>query len=208
MFSRNLLFALLAVLLVSCKNKGTKPILPYYLSDANGNLREVWIQPDQTRTAFQKLASFTLKDQNDDLISSDQLRAKALVVSFFFGDCNQRCEPGLEAMEKLQSRFENEDILLLTFSIDSRRDSLEVLEEIGAQYNADPDKWLFLAGDDDQVRDLLSVTFKKFVIHPNDLKDINTVYLIDKSGFLRGSYDLSDEVNTENLALDSHLFRN
>lgn len=192
------------LLFSSCKNKGTKPLLPYYLGE---DLNEVWILPEQEKKAFINLPDFQLKDQFDVNIERKHLLGQAFVLNFFYRDCKNACSIGMKAMDSLQNRLFDDEVLFISFSLDADKDDNKTLKSHSENYNVNPEKWRLLSGDQNQINQILKEVLKKNIIHPNDYKDYHLLYLFDKDAYLRGIYDLKNEVAIENLILDTRLFR-
>lgn len=188
----------------SCKNKGTKPLLPFYQGE---ELNEVWILPEEEKKDFINFPNFQLNDQFEVLIERQHLNEKAFVVNFFYGDCENVCKKGMKAMDSLQNRLLEDEVLFLSISVDASRDSLNTLQELNETYHVNPEKWRLLSGDKNQVNQILKVVLNKKISHPNDFKEFNLLYLFDKKGYLRGIYDVEKMVSIENLILDTRLFR-
>tara|TARA_R110002096_G_scaffold436044_1_gene665968 strand:- start:19602 stop:20222 length:621 start_codon:yes stop_codon:yes gene_type:complete len=188
----------------SCKNKGTKPLLPYFLGE---ELNEVWILPQQEKKAFVKFPNFTLKDQFDVEIKSKHLSNKAFVVNFFYGDCERTCNQAMKAMDSLQNRLFDDEVLFLSISIEADKDSLITLQTLSEKFNTNPEKWRILGGDPTQINSILKQIFNIKIEHPKDFKNFNSLFLFDKFGYLRGIYHLKNQVAIENLILDTRLFR-
>lgn len=205
MKSKYLLIVAIGLLTInSCKNKGTKPLLPYFLGE---EITEVWILPEQEKSAFVKFPNFDLKDQFDVEIKSKHLQNKAFVVNFFYGGCKNSCAKTLEAMDSLQNRLLKDEVLFLSISIESQRDSLGTLKFLAEKHHANPEKWRLLSGDKEQVDHILKSILNREVSHPNDFNSYNELYLFDNQGYLRGIYDINTQVAIENLILDTRLFR-
>ena len=201
-----LLFQLLVlVALASCKNQGTKPVLPYYIGD---DLKPIWVLPEQDLSPYRHISSFNLINQSEQELNSDKIK-RAFVLSFFFGNCHLKCNHSLNGMQYLQNNFTDpDDPFLITISVDADRDSLEILQVFADKYGAQADVWHFLSGNMEDVNDLLTSLLGLHPLNfPNDLEDFGKLYLIDNEGYLRGIYDARDPVDVENAALDSHLFR-
>lgn len=77
---------------------------------------------------------------------------KALVVNYVFTKCNGTCPMLTKKMAELQEALaDRDDVALLTFTVDPKRDSPEVLGEYAAEHGADPDRWRFLFLNEGQV---------------------------------------------------------
>ena len=108
------------------------------------------------------VGDFTLTDQNGRVVrpSGHELAGKVWVASFIFTRCSGPCPLVSAAMEQLQKDFADDpDVVLVTFTVDPEYDTPKVLQEYGRRYHADPDRWLFLTGNEADVDRLLSQGF-------------------------------------------------
>ncbi len=192
------------LLFTSCKNKGTKPLLPYYLGE---EFQEVWILPEQEKKAFINFPDFQLKDQFEVDILKKHLIGQAFVLNFFYGNCKNACSDGMKAMDSLQNRLLEDEVLFLSISLDGDRDNVNTLKKYSEEFSVNPEKWRLLTGDKKQIKQIIKTVLNQKINHPNDYKDYNLLYLFDSEAYLRGIYDLKNEVAIENLILDTRLFR-
>ena len=101
-------------------------------------------------------------------------------------------------MVKLQSELnlaETDDLRLVTFTVDPERDTLDDLKAYANKVKSDLNKWLYLTGPEKLVRPLLKQGFKvtadkKTEGKPGDEFEHTTkLYVVDKKGEIRGSFD-------------------
>lgn len=203
-FKSLILISILVFSISACKNKGTKPLLPYYLGE---EMHPVWILPNQGKEVFQRWSNLNLFDHDGTEIETNKIKAKAIVLQLFYGGCGAKCDLGFKAMDTLQLELANDSILLLSISIDPEKDNTTVLKKIAKQYHANASKWMLLNGESIDIDDFLKHTLQIVIEHPNSLEKINQLYLFDNQGFLRGIYDANSFVEVENIKLDTHLFR-
>ena len=100
-------------------------------------------------------------------------------------------------MAKLQSELlpTRPDVRLVTFTVDPIRDTPAVLKMYAENFRANAEKWLFLTGPEEDVRNLLVGGFKVGVLAKKgaplgDEFDHSTkLIVVDKSGNVRGLFD-------------------
>ena len=141
---------------------------------------------------------FTLKERSGAEITIADLRGKVWIAAFIFTRCKMGCEEVTATMVKLQSELnlaEADDLRLVTFTVDPERDTLADLQTYATKVKSHPSKWLYLTGSEKYVRMLLKEGFKvtaekKTDGKPGDEFDHTTkLYVIDKRGDIRGSFD-------------------
>ena len=88
-------------------------------------------------------------------------------------------------------RFKNEaGVAFVTFTVDPARDDLKALNDYSAPRNADPERWLFLTGDEAMIHALMREQFKQ----PVERKSGPDVSPATSSGIARGSSLWTEEV--------------
>ncbi len=93
------------------------------------------------------MTEFTLTERSGQMVSSDDLKGKPYVVSFFFSTCPSICVQQNQKVQELQREFAGTEVRFVSISVDPETDTPEALREYAARFNADPDKWLFMTGE-------------------------------------------------------------
>jgi protein SCO1/2 len=98
-------------------------------------------------------------------------------------------------MRLLQSKFKDKPIRLLSISVDPEVDTPEVLSAYADSFNADPNQWLFLTGE---LQNIIKIGSEMFFLpgvekrgHPDRF------CLVDAKGELVGSYVWLDQEERE-----------
>lgn len=112
----------------------------------------------QTREleVFGDAPTFTLTDQLERPVRSDDLRGRVVVANFIYTNCPDICPLLSLRMQALQERLREEGLLgegvqLLSFTVDPGRDTPPVLRTYAERHRADPDAWRFLTGPEDEL---------------------------------------------------------
>lgn len=100
-------------------------------------------------------------------------------------------------MATIQRRVRtNEDVLLVSFTVDPRSDTPAVLSRFAAPYGADPVRWLFLTGERYSLESLIETSFLRKEapgpgIIPGEEEFVGTeqILLTDRRGEVRASFD-------------------
>lgn len=100
-----------------------------------------------------RIPEFSFVNQDSQIITSATFNDKVYVVDFFFTSCPTICPKMTKQMKRLHDTFLiNDEIAILSHSIDTKRDSVERLkwyaESIGI---TSADKWHFVTGDKDEI---------------------------------------------------------
>lgn len=135
-----------------------------------------------------EVPEFSLSDENGKLISPTDLTGKVIVVEFFFTNCPTICPVMNQNLKEVISRIEDPDFVILSISIDPKRDTPDILKAYKTKLGIQNSNWIFLTGE----RENIYALSKKFNIYVG--KDENNseglhhsgkVALIDKMGKLR-----------------------
>jgi protein SCO1 len=137
-------------------------------------------------------------DQNGEKTSlADLNEGKILIADFIFTNCDTVCLPMTANLSKLQKKIaetglENE-VQLVSISIDPDHDIPDVLTEYSSRYEFDDRNWSFLTGyTRDEVETFANVSFKTpaaKVEGSNQFVHGTSFYLVSKNGVLLKKYE-------------------
>ena len=102
-------------------------------------------------------SDFTLTDQDGQSLTLSSLRGKVIVLDFIFTHCPGPCPLLSLKFSRLQQQLGDRlgtQVMLLSVTIDPRRDTPEVLTAYAQRYQANLAGWKFLTGT---TRDILMV---------------------------------------------------
>ncbi|MGD0389696.1 MAG: SCO family protein [Tepidisphaeraceae bacterium] len=134
--------------------------------------------------------SFTLTDQDGNPATNAQLLGHPWIADFIFTTCASLCPTMSAHMSELQDRLPA-DVLLVSFSVDPTHDTPAVLKEYAAKYHAQPNRWIFLTGDEKTQQRVIRAMKLGFAPAVGDtpIQHDEHFVLIDAQGKLRGYYD-------------------
>jgi protein SCO1 len=131
------------------------------------------------------MTDFVLTERSGESVSSDDLKGKPYVVSFFYSTCPSICIQQNQKVQELQKEFRGTDVHFVSISVDPETDTPEAMREYAARFDADPEKWLFLTGDLLYIRQVGSMVFRL----PVDEKfHTEKFVLVDPKGEIVGFY--------------------
>lgn len=155
----------------------------------------VWLdaqhQQDQSAGLPRALEPFEWTDQHGQKVTLDRLKGSPWIACFFFTRCSVSCPQLMQAMLQLQARIRNPDIKLVAFSVQSSHDTVAVLHAYAEKLGADPQRWLFLTGDQESMHRfiqnnfLASVAFDPQLPPDVQVSHSNRFYIVDGQGSLR-----------------------
>lgn len=103
---------------------------------------------------------FSLTDRSGKTITRADLLGHPWVACFVFTACAGPCPRVTSQMKQLEEQLKDTDVRLVTFTVDPERDTTEVLTRYADTFRADPERWLFLTGDKNEIYHLIHNSFK------------------------------------------------
>lgn len=172
--------------LVSC-NKGDIGPLPFIgdREDLQGNKIEHKIRP------------FAFTNQEGEAVTNATYKNKIHVVDFFFTSCPAICPYVTAQMKRIQDHVADYgDVMLISHTVDPKRDSIAVLKEYADKIGADPDIWHFLRGPKDEIMEIANedyfVAAHEDEYAPGGFDHSGKILLLDKEAKIRGFCDGMD----------------
>lgn len=144
------------------------------------------------------IGSFSFTERNGGTITDRDLRGKVWIASFVFTRCTGGCPQVTATMKQLQNDLAAfPDIRLVTFTIDPDHDQPDELRKYAETYGANPRRWYFLTGKEDEIHRLMRETFHLHVqrvqgpeVTPGTSVDhAFKLALIDRYGRIQGYFD-------------------
>ncbi len=131
---------------------------------------------------------FKLVDNFGQSFTEENISGKIWVADLIFTTCAGPCPIMSTEMKSVHKTYlENENIHMVTITVNPDYDSPEVLTEYGERYDADFDKWHFLTGKYENIQSLIANGFKM-----GDIEEIvfhsTRFALIDPNMNIRGYY--------------------
>jgi len=146
-----------------------------------------------------RIDTFTFVNQDGKVITNKDVKGKICVVEYFFATCKGICPRMNENMTKVYQAYRGDkDIMILSHTVDPKKDTVATLKAYSQKYDADSKQWMFLTGDKKQLYDMARFSYLVTAVDTEivDIKSdfIHTKYwvLVDGSGRIRGMYDGTD----------------
>lgn len=147
---------------------------------------------------FGKVADFKFQERSGKEISLNQLQGKVWLASFVFTRCTGPCPQVCATLARLQEQLKNQPhVQIVTFTVDPDRDNPKELDQYASNFQADPNRWWFLTGKEEELHKLIRESFKLAVgRNPAELAKPGMefihsprIVLVDKKGVIRGYYE-------------------
>jgi protein SCO1/2 len=152
-----------------------------------------------TDTVYHTIPEFSLIDQNGQTFTQEDMLGNIYVVDFFFTRCPTICPKMAAHLLDLQNKFSKvENVRILSHTVDPKNDSPEVLKEYSKKVHADNSKWTFVTGNKEEIYSLANRGYFASAgmdeTAPGGFLHSELIFLVDKNGRLRGSFDDSDRI--------------
>ncbi len=145
---------------------------------------------------------FELIERDGQPFRAAELADQVWVADFIFTSCAGPCPLMSSRLAELQRAVADlPDVRLVSFSVDPERDTPRVLRRYAERYGADPERWLFLTGDEALIRTVAVDGFKLGSMDDLILHSAKFA-LVDRTGAIRGYYDSGDADVVSRLAAD------
>jgi protein SCO1/2 len=137
----------------------------------------------------QIVPDFALTDQQHRSIHLSQFRGKVVALTFTYSRCPNPnyCFRLSNNLAQLQRRFSSQyaaDLMLITIVIDPANDQGAALNRYAQTWKADPEKWHFLTGPLEEVRDVAGLFGMDFWSDEGFLTHPFRTAVIDRDGRL------------------------
>jgi len=141
-----------------------------------------------------KVPNFSFRNQDSVLVTNADYLGKVYVVDFFFTTCPTICPTMTSNLVAIQEAFKDKDAFgLISFTINPRYDTPEVLAQYAQKYGADHPNWNFLTGDQEAIytlsRDGFYILANENEDAPGGFEHSGMFALVDKDGYLRSRVD-------------------
>lgn len=156
------------------------------------------------------IPDFQFSSHNNHSVSEDILQDKITVVDFFFTSCPDICPVMSKQLSRVQEKFKkNNQVNILSFTVDPEHDSPEVLREYAESFEATNSNWLFLTGKKENIYSLARCGFILPVEDgdgsPEDFIHSEKLILVDGQKRIRGYYDGTDREEVDRLILEINV---
>lgn len=144
-----------------------------------------------------KVGDFSFTNQEGQTVSLANVDGKIRVVNYFFTTCKGICPRMNENMTKVYQAYRgNNDVLIMSHTVDPKKDTVGAIKAYSLRFDADPKQWLFLTGDKKALYQMAREEYLVTVVDDTATVDIEADFihserfiLVDKGGRIRGQYN-------------------
>ena len=127
------------------------------------------------------MVEFSLTERDGRTVTREDLRGKFLVVNFVHTGCSISCAVVNRRMAEVQKLSAGqEDVQLLSLTVDPGTDTPAVLSKFAGQFGADAQRWWFLTGTKPSVYRVIESSFLA--------RDTNSLYQSMPGGFFKADH--------------------
>lgn len=153
------------------------------------------------------IEDFSLTERSGKTVTKKDLLGKPWVACFVFTRCAGPCPRVSGQFYQLQKDLKDLDFRLVTITVDPKHDTPEVLSQYAELMGADPQKWLFLTGDQKDIFHLIEKSFLMPVqenVGPArkpgfEVIHTTNVMLVDPKGRVLGKFNAVDDAQMAEL---------
>ena len=159
-------------------------------------------------STVQYLREFHLYTSDEEPFFSRDLTGEVWITNFFFISCPTICKEQSKYLEGLQSRLGDDPTKLISITTDPSTDLPANLREYARAHHADPEKWLFLTGNEKVVPRVAAEFFSAMGGVGGAEHHSSELFVVDKWGNVRGRFNWQDAAQeVEMLGLVDDLWK-
>jgi protein SCO1/2 len=140
-------------------------------------------------TITHKIPDFSFINQNSEAINNETFSDKIYIVDFFFVSCPTICPKVKQQMLRIYDKFsDQDDVLLLSHTIDPKRDTIARLKKYADALEVKAPKWHFVTGEKNDIYDIADDYFSIALENsdaPGGFDHSGRLILIDKERQVR-----------------------
>lgn len=163
-------------------------------------------------TLFHTIPDFQFWDQDSNRITNETVNDKIYVVDFFFTSCPTICPKVKKNMMRVNEKYmDRNDFLILSHSIDTKRDSVPRLKEYATKIGIEGSIWHLLTGTEDDIYGINEDYFIAAMVDedaPGGFNHSGNVVLVDKQRRIRSFCDGTDAESVDDFMKDIDVLLN
>jgi len=141
------------------------------------------------------ITDFTFTERSGKTLTSDDLKGKVWVATYFFTTCPGNCVTVNRNIQAMHRMPELKDVTWVSITCDPDTDNVELLRKYADQLEADPDRWLFVRADLEYTQRVA----KGMKVYLARKGHQDRAIVIDKAGKTRGIFDAMSTSDCERM---------
>lgn len=151
------------------------------------------------------IPDFSFINQDSMVVTNKDLNDGIYVADFFFTHCPSICPTVTKEMLRIHDEFKDEDLKLVSFTMDPKRDTPKVLKNYSSKIEVEAPKWHFLTGDKKALHDI-SLDFFSVIIEDDDapggFNHTGKILLVDENRHIRAFCEGTDPDDVDEFIKD------
>ena len=160
-------------------------------------------------TVYATIPPFAFVNQDSALITNETYKDKIYIVDFFFTHCPTICPKVKKNMLRIYEKYKsNDNVLLLSHSIDPKRDTVGRLREYAKNMGIQSNKWSLVTGDKFKIYEIANRYYavaKEDPDSPGGFDHSGNIILVDSKGRVRSFANGTDADAVNKFMLDIDL---
>lgn len=154
-----------------------------------------------------QVPAFELVAQDGRRFDRTRLDGKIWVADFIFTTCGGPCPLMSHQMRRVEEAVAGyPDVRLVSFTVDPRNDTPEVLAAYARRYQANTDRWFFLTGEQERLNALGLQAFKLNGVD-GQMTHSTRFVLLDRKSRIRAYYTAGDSDPVDQVIKDIRRLR-
>ena len=174
---------ILATGIQSCKQENALPYLGRH-EVQNGD------------TVYHTVDDIVLTDQDSQMFRISETGKRVIIGDFFFTSCPSICPKVTKQMMRIYEKYkDNDQVLLISHTIDQRHDSVQVLNRYAKNLGVDTGRWKFVTAEKDSIYHIAEQYFVSVVEDPSAVGGFDhsgRIILLDQDRRVRGFCEGTD----------------
>jgi len=201
----------IVIAFAGCASKQSASLLPYY--NTPDFTPHFVTAAAATTTITHTIADFSCTDQFGKTVTQKNIEGKIHIANFFFTACGSICPKMMSNLKATYDGFKGDTtIVLLSYSVTPWRDSVERLKKYADHNDIKYANWHLLTGNKGDIYKLARTSYfaeEDFGFSKDSSQFLHTehILLIDKQKRIRGIYNGTLELETQQLAKDIELLK-
>ena len=159
-----------------------------------------------------KIEDYKLTNHHGKEVSTKEWNNKIVVANFFFTHCPSICPKMIKNLNNVQQSNAQNNLLIVSFSVDPERDSVEVLKNYATRFHINEANWNLITGSKIEIYRLARKSFQVTATDgdggPEDFIHSDKLILVDRKKQIRGYYKGTDEKEVVQLIKDIKKLEN
>ncbi len=147
-------------------------------------------------TVYHEIADFRFVNQDSQWVTNTTFEDKIYLADFFFTSCPTICPKVKKQMLRLYDKYEQDSrVLLLSHSIDVKRDTVGHLKQYASNLGVKTEKWHFVTGLHDEIYEMADDYFSTAKVDaeaPGGFDHSGLIILVDANRHIRAYCDGTD----------------